>query len=408
MVVVVGGGQAGLAVSRELSQLGVVHVVLERDRVASSWRALWDSFCLNTPNWTLSLPGSPYTGEDTEGFQDRAGVVAYLEGYAASHGLRVESGVEVTELAAAPCGFRLHTSAGEISAAQVVVATGGYQLPRHALPFDAFPSGLLVIDAAQYTNPAALPPGRVLVLGSGSTGMQIAEDLALAGQEVFLACGRAPCWPRRLEAEDIFTWVARTGFLDAPVSTPAHPQGRLQGTPVSSGVAGGHDLDHRVLRRLGVTLLGHLQGIEGRRLRFAPDLTAIVAFSDQAYAEICQVLQAELPRAGYAVPSLPAPEPFVAAAPEELDLDGFGAVIHACGYRPDHQRWVKVPVFDEMGFPITLDGSCPAAPGLHFLGLRFQRKRKSSFIFGVAEDAQVVARSVAGLRFPGNSPPRPA
>lgn len=397
-VVVIGAGQAGLAVSHELALAGVEHVVLERDRVASSWRGRWDSFCLNTPNWAVGLPGSPYSGADPEGFMDREEVVGYIEGYAASNAAPVKTGVEVTELASAPGGFRLRTSAGELPASQVVVASGAYQRPHRPLPYEAFPPGLQVLDADEYRNPSQLPPGRVLILGSGQTGVQLAEDLQLAGREVFVACGRAAWGPRRLDGLDTVTWLARTSWFELPLARLPNPRLRLLGNILLSGFAGGHDLNYRVLQKMGVTLLGHVLAVEGRRVRFAPDLAETVAFSDQLYGQMCKALREELPAAGYEVPELPVPEPFVASPPEELDLDGFGAVIYACGYRPDYDRWVKLPVFDEMGFPITVDGSSPDVPGLHFVGVHFLRKRKSSLLFGVGEDAGVVARSVAAAR----------
>jgi putative flavoprotein involved in K+ transport len=214
-VVVVGAGQAGLAVSYELTARGVEHVVLERARVGQSWLGLWDSFCLVTPNWTMSLPGAAYTGDDPEGFVPRDEIVRYLRRYASSFGAPVREGVGVDSLEPGPGGgFLLRTSAGELRAASVVVCTGAYQVPHRLALAAGFPHDVLVIDARDYRNPTALPPGKVLVVGSGQTGCQLSEELHESGREVFLACGRAPWLPRRSGGRDIVTWLKETSFFD--------------------------------------------------------------------------------------------------------------------------------------------------------------------------------------------------
>jgi putative flavoprotein involved in K+ transport len=233
LVVVVGAGQAGLAVSYELTARGIEHVVLERARVGQSWLGLWDSFCLVTPNWTMSLPGAPYTGDDPEGFVPRDEIVEYLRRYASGFGAPVREGVGVDSLEPGPGGgFLLRTSAGELSAASVVVCTGAYQRPHRPEVAAGFPHEVLVIDAKAYRNPAALPPGKVLVVGSGQTGCQLSEELHQAGREVFLACGRAPWLPRRPGDRDIVTWLKDTSFFDTPLS--ALPHQRLGWAPTCS------------------------------------------------------------------------------------------------------------------------------------------------------------------------------
>ena len=180
-VVVVGAGQAGLAVSRELRALGVDHVVLERARVGQTWRGRWDSFCLVTPNWTMSLPGAPYAGDDPEGFVPRDEIVRYLERYASGAPVREGVGVDSLE-PGSEGGFLLRTSAGDMRAESVVVCTGAYQRPHRPDVAAAFPQGVRVVDAENYMDPAALPPGKVLVVGSGQTGCQISEDLHESGR----------------------------------------------------------------------------------------------------------------------------------------------------------------------------------------------------------------------------------
>ena len=399
-VVVIGAGQAGLAVSHELSELGVDHVVLERARVGQTWRDLWDSFCLVTPNWTMSLPGFPYAGDDPEGFVPRDEIVRYLERYASSFGAPVREGVSVDSLEPGSKGrFLLRTSAGEIEAESVVVCTGAFQRPYRPDAAATFPPGLLVIDAEGYRNPAALPPGKVLVIGSGQTGCQISEELHEAGREVFLACGRAPWAPRQPDGRDIVSWLRETTFFDLPVDALPSPATRLGANVQVTGARGGHDLHYRTLQTMGVQLLGRLTGVEGQRAFFADDLADSVAFGDARYADIRAALRNQLAAKGIAVPELPDPPPFRADPPRELDLDGFGVVICTTGFRPDYTRWVRFPaVVDSMGFPLTHDDLSTVVSGLFFCGVHFLRKRKSSTLFGVGEDAAIVAQSIARNR----------
>jgi putative flavoprotein involved in K+ transport len=241
-VVVIGAGQAGLAVSHELSELGVGHVVLERARIGQTWRDLWDSFCLVTPNWTMNLPGFPYAGADPEGFVPRDGIVGYLERYASSFGAPVREGIGVDCLErGSKARFLLRTSAGDMEAESVVVCTGAFQRPYRPDAAATFPPGLLVIDAAGYRNPAALPPGKVLVIGSGQTGCQISEELHEAGREVFLACGRAPWVPRQPDGRDIVSWLRETTFFDMPVDALPSTAARLGANLQVTGTGGGHD-----------------------------------------------------------------------------------------------------------------------------------------------------------------------
>jgi putative flavoprotein involved in K+ transport len=395
-VVVIGAGQAGLAVSHELSALGVDHVVLERARVGQTWRDLWDSFCLVTPNWTMSLPGFPYAGDDPEGFVPRDEIVGYLERYASSFDAPVREGVGVDSLEPGSKGrFLLRTSAGELEAESVVVCTGAFQRPHRPDAAAAFPPGLLVIDAASYRNPAALPPGRVLVIGSGQTGCQISEELHEAGREVYLACGRAPWVPRKPDGRDIVSWLRETTFFDMSLDALPSPAARLGANVQVTGARGGHDLHYRTLQTLGVRLVGRLTDVEGHRACFADDLADSVAFGDARYADLRAMLSNQLAAQGMAVPELPDPPPFRADPPRELDLAGFGVVICTTGFRPDYTRWVHFPtVVDAMGFPLTHEDGSTVVPGLFFCGVHFLRKRKSSTLFGVGEDAATVAQSI--------------
>ncbi|TMC48803.1 MAG: FAD-binding protein [Chloroflexi bacterium] len=399
-VVVVGAGSAGLAVSHELAAAGVDHTVLEKGRTGQTWRDRWDSFCLVTPNWTVRLPGGEYDGPEPQGFMLRDDLVSHLERYAASFSAPVREGVEVTALDAGPAGgLRLRTSAGEMHAAVVVLSTGAYQRPYRPAGAETLPPGLLQVDAEGYSNPHGLPPGAVLVVGSGQTGCQLAEELHEAGRDVFLACGRAPWAPRRLEGRDIVTWVAETPFFDTTLAELPNPQARLVANIQATGHGGGHDLHFRVLQAMGVTLLGHLRGADGQRAYFAKDLAESVAFGDTRYNDLRELIVKTCAGRGVRPPEMPDPPHFRADPPDSLDLKGFGAVICTSGFRPDYRRWVAFPdAFDDLGFPIHRDGASTVVDGLYFVGVHFLRKRKSSLLFGVGEDAAIVAGAIAARR----------
>jgi cation diffusion facilitator CzcD-associated flavoprotein CzcO len=398
-VAIIGGGQAGLATSYELTEAGIEHVVLERGRLGQTWRTRWDSFCLVTPNWTVLLPGHPYDGDDPDGYMPRDEIVAHLERYAAGFGAPVREGITVTSLAEAPDGgFLLQTSAGEIRARSVVVATGAYQRAHRPEAARSLPAGLPRIDAEDYRSPLELPPGSVLVVGSGQSGCQIAEELREAGREVFLACGRAPWLPRRLGGHDLMWWLVESGFMDETAEKLPAPAARLVSNVLATGRNGGHDLHLRTLREAGVTLLGHFLGADGHRARFADDLGESVAWGDDRYRELIGRVNKLAEERGLPPPAAAEPAPFDGTAPQELDLSRVGVVVFAGGFRPDY-RWIAVPgAFDELGFPLHTDGASSAAPGLYFVGVHFLRTRKSSLLCGVGEDAAIVARQLAAAR----------
>jgi putative flavoprotein involved in K+ transport len=396
-VVVVGAGQAGLAVSHELSGAGVEHVVLERGRVGQTWRGRWDSFCLVTPNWSVRLPGHPYDGDDPDGYMPGDHVVAYLERYAASMGAAVREGVAVELLEPAPGGgFRLETSAGELHSSQAVLCTGAYQRPHRPAAAASLPAELLQIDVEDYHRPDDLPAGAVLVVGSGQSGCQIAEELHEDGRDVFLACGRAAWGQRRLGDRDLFWWALQSGWFDRPFSSLEQPSDRLAANFQATGHRGGHDLHYRTLRNMGVTLLGHFLGTDGRHARFAADLGQSVAWGDQRNAKMMDMVRAFAAERGLAMPEIPEPEPFDPDAPERVPLSELGAVVFAAGFRPNYESWVHVPgAFDELGFPVHREGASVAAPGLYFVGVHFLRKARSALLVGVGEDAALVAGQVA-------------
>lgn len=394
--VVVGAGSAGLAVSHELGEAGVEHLVLERERVAQAWRGRWDSFTLVTPNWTLRLPGSGYTGHDPEGHVDRDTIVEFLQDYADHHAGPVREGVMVEALEPGETTrFRLRTDDGDLDADTVVVCTGAYPRPHLPAAASALPASLPVLDATSYHRPDDLPDGRILLVGSGQTGVQLAEELHLAGRDVVLACGRAPWAPRRVDGLDIVTWLERAGFFDQPRSALPGPAARLVANVQATGARGGHDLHYRVLQQMGVTLAGHVAGFADGRVTFAGDLADSVAFGDARLADLRRLLHERLGDEG---PDLPEPEPFAADPPSHTDVADLGAVIFTAGFRPDYARWVRLPVFDEHGFPVTDSDLSTAVPGLYFCGVHFLRNRRSSLLWGVGDDARIVARTIARER----------
>lgn len=399
-LVIVGAGQAGLAMSRELARRDLEHVVLERGRVGQTWRGRWDSFRLVTPNWSMQLPDQPYDGENPDAFDPRDEIVGFLERYAARFEVPVQEGVAVRSLRpSVGGGFVLETSLGSLEARAVVLATGAYQRPLRVRGSSALPADLLQLDVAGYERPEALPDGAVLIVGSGQSGCQIAEELAEAGRDVFLSCGRAPWLPRRIGDHDFVWWLKESGYMDAGVETLPEPRARLWANVLASGRHGGHDLHLRTLHELGVVLLGHFSGADGQRARFAADLSASLAWGDQRYAQLMELFGTFATERGIPRPEAPDPAPLDCEARESLDLKGFGAVVFAGGFRPDYESWVQIPGgFDDLGFPIHEDGASLAAEGLYFVGVHFLRKRKSSLFVGVGEDAAIIADKIARER----------
>jgi putative flavoprotein involved in K+ transport len=235
-LVIVGGGQAGLATSRELARRDLEHVVLERGRIGETWRSRWESFCLVTPNWSMQLPDQPYDGENPDGFDDRDEIVAFLERYAARFDVPVQEGIAVRSLEPREAGgFLLETSVGPLKPRAVVLATGAYQRPLRPKRSSALPADLLQLDVAGYESPGALPAGPVLIVGSGQSGCQVAEELAEAGRDVYLSCGRAPWLPRRIGDHDLFWWLRESDFLDATLDSLPEPRAACGRTSSRAG-----------------------------------------------------------------------------------------------------------------------------------------------------------------------------
>lgn len=420
-VAVVGGGQAGLAMSRCLLDAGVEHVVLERHRLGHESReSRWDSFCLVTPNWQCQLPGFPYRGRQPHGFMVKDEVVAYLESYAASFAPPLHTGVEVLQArpapAPAPARFAVSTSAGELHADAVVVATGGYHRPIVPTWAGRIPEEVAQIHSSQYRSPERLPPGAVLVVGSGQSGAQIAEDLHLAGRTVHLAVGSAPRCARFYRGRDVVDWLADMGHYDIPVDE--HPLGdavKHKTNHYVTGRDGGRDIDLRAFAAEGMRLHGTLAGLRGARLGFEADLRANLDAADEVYNGINAGIDRWIEERGIQVPPgrryEPAWQPPEGAG-DELDLlaAGVTSVVWAIGFRPDY-RWLKVPVFDGRGEPVHHRG-VTGVGGVCFLGLPWLHTWGSGRFSGVGRDARhlaaiLAARSAAAGAPPGRRAPVP-
>ena len=397
-VAIIGAGQAGLATSWYLKQAGVEHVILEAGRVGETWRTRrWDSFCLVTPNWSVKLPGATYAAPDPDGFMSLPELIDYFQRWADSFRAPIEQAT-VTSLEKSG-DFELVCDGSTMKARTVVVATGAYQKAHRPAGAASIPPSMFQLLAEDYTNPAGLPPGGVLIVGSGQTGSQLAEELHEAGRRVFLACGRCPWAPRRLGGKDIVWWAAETGFFDRTTDMLPSPAARLVGNILTTGHGGGHDLHLRTLRDIGVELVGHFEAADGDVLRFADDLGASTDFSDARLRDLWKWIESYCAKTGYPLPEFDWPEPLRVPTRTTLSVtgDGIGTVIWTTGYRPSY-GWVKVPVFDDMGWPVTRDGAS-AVPGLYFAGVHWMRKMKSAILYGVGEDAELVANHIIENRW---------
>ena len=397
--VVVGAGQAGLTASALLRDAGQEHVVLDgRDRLGGGWLDRWDSFCLVTPNWTASFAGFPYDGDDPDGFMTRDQIAARVARYAAVIHAPVELGARVEHLGPADDGrpgFRLVTPRGAVRARRVIVATGGFHEPRIPVFGAALPTRIAQYHPHTFRGEHALPPGAVLVVGSGQSGVQIADELHAASRRVILSTGRCGRVPRRYRGRDIFHWLwhMRTdgAALGIPLPTVEHlpdPRLRFACNPQLSGHDGGHDMNLRRMASDGIVVVGRLAAVEGERVAFAPDLAANLAFADAFFDERLRgPIDTFIERSG-AVGGPDDREAFAFEPPQvdtmDLAAERVGSVIWTTGYRFD-AGWIGLPILDTFGTPDHLRG-VSRATGLYFLGLPWQRDQASATLFGVASD----------------------
>ncbi|MBR7826995.1 NAD(P)-binding domain-containing protein [Actinospica sp. MGRD01-02] len=399
-VLVVGGGQAGLAMSEHLSEGGVPHLVLERSRIAERWRSeRWDSLVANGPAWHDRFPGLEFVDLDPDAFAGKEQVADYFVAYAEKINAPIRTGVEVTSVTrhADRPGFRAQASDGTtIDARYVVAATGPFQRPviPPIVPENAGPRQ---IHSSAYRNPDQLPEGAVVVIGAGSSGVQIADELHRSGRRVYLSVGPHDRPPRRYRGRDFCWWLGVLGLWDA--ETP--PQGAEHVTIAVSGARGGHTVDFRELGRRGITLVGLTAAYDDGILRFAPDLAGNIANGDANYLSLLDAADAYIARNGLDLPEEPEARE-LGADPDcltnpvlELDLAeaGVTSIVWATGFAADY-GWLKVDAFDERGRPRQRRG-VSTEPGVYFLGLPWLSRRGSSFIWGVWHDARYVADHIA-------------
>ncbi len=405
-VAVIGGGQAGLSVSYCLQKSGIDHVIFETHKIAHSWRTKrWDTFCLVTPNWQCTLPGysyRDYCGAEPDGFMRRDDIVAYIESYAQSFDPPLREGVTVQRLRQGRA-FELTTSAGDFTADQVVVATGSYHRPRIPAMAERLPKDILQMHSSDYRNPN-LPEGAVLVVGSGQSGCQIAEDLHLAGRKVHLSLGSAPRSPRRYRGKDVVDWLDQMGYYDMPIDKhPEKEKVRSKTNHYLTGRDGGHEIDLRQFALEGMQLYGRLKEVEsdaGGQLRFQPNLEENLGQADAVAQSIKQTIDKFIDAQGINAPEEPPYKPVwhPEVEPEALDYRAANitSVIWCIGYSMDFS-WVEVPVFDGKGYPGHRRG-VSNCHGLYFLGLPWLYTWGSGRFSGVARDAQYVADAIAARK----------
>jgi putative flavoprotein involved in K+ transport len=397
---IIGGGQAGLAVSYHLTRHALEHVVLEQaDQPAEAWRNhRWESFMLNTPRWQSRLPGVPDGRQDPDGIMSRDEIVTRLEELARP--LPVRYRAHVGEVEHNGLGYYvLKLDSGErIRARNVVVATGLHQTPKIPATGAGFPADIKQLHSDTYRNPGELLPGAVLVVGSAQSGAQIAEELNESGRKVYLAVSGAGRTPRRYRGKDANWWSDRLGLYDRKVGDLPSPKAKFAGKPHISGTRGGHTINLHQFARKGITLLGRLEGIEQGVITLAPDLHANLAAADRFEADFTRAIDAYVEATGMAAPpeTLPAfTDGFAQPTQCELDLRraGITNVIWATGYAFDFSM-IRLPILDADGYPIQTRG-VTAYPGLFFVGLPWLHDAKSGLIYGVSKDAAYIADQIA-------------
>lgn len=397
---IIGGGQAGLALSEHLGKAGVPHLVLERHRIAERWRSeRWDSLVANGPAWHDRFPSLEFDGISPDSFASRDRIVSYFETFAKQIDCPIRCGVEVTRVTQTPEGFLVETSAGPIAAKRVVAATGPFQRPLipTVVPED---TGILQIHSNAYRNPGQLPEGAVLVVGAGSSGAQIADELCRAGRKVYLSVGPHDRPPRAYRGKDFVWWLGALGQWNAKTREP----GMEHVTISVSGAHGGHTVDFRRLAAAGITLVGRAESFANGEMRFKGDLAENIARGDANYLSVLDSADAYIAAEGLDFP--PEPEarvldPLPACVTDPLAAlnlaeAGVTSVVWATGYALDFS-WLQVDGFDEQGRPAHERG-VSKLPGLYFLGLAWLSRRASPFIWGVWHDAAYLAEQIAAAR----------
>lgn len=399
---IVGAGQAGIALSEHLGKNGVSHLLLEKNRIAEAWRSgRWDSLVANGPAWHDRFPNLEFTDTDPDAFPSKERVADYLEDYAKMVDAPIRTGVEVlkAEPISGRAAYRVETSEGIIEANNIVAATGAFQHPVIP-PVVPENSGINQLHSFYYRNPDQLPDGAVMVVGAGSSGAQIADELNRAGRKVYLSVGPHDRPPRAYRGRDFVWWLGVLGMWDAAAQKP----GTEHVTISVSGAYGGNTIDFRRLSGEGITLAGLTESYDDGVITFAGDLAQNVAYGDADYASMLDAADAYVARTGIDLPEEPEarkayPEPDCLTNPvRDLDLAAAGVttIIWATGFRQDF-GWMKIDAFDEKGAPKHQRG-VSSQPGVYFLGLPWQSRRGSTFIWGVWHDAKHVADQISTQR----------
>ncbi|MBB3770547.1 putative flavoprotein involved in K+ transport [Angulomicrobium tetraedrale] len=399
-VVIVGGGQAGLSTSHFLQQQGIDHLVFEKHTAMHAWSTQrWDNFCLVTPNWQCALPGHSYAGNDPHGFMKKDEILDYLKGFRAKVEPPIREGVAVRRVSPrAAGGFLVSTTAGEVSADNVVVASGGYHEPIVPRMAERLPASITQIHSAQYRHAGQLPEGAVLVVGSGQSGAQIAEDLHLEGRKVFLAVGNAPRCARFYRGRDVVTWLADMGYYDMAVEQHPLREGVRDNTNhYVTGRDGGRDIDLRKFAREGMELFGVLRDYDGAGLIFDTNLAQTLDDADRTYNGINAAIDKYIAENAIDAPPPSVYEPVWQPAGERGTLDlaasGITSIVWCIGFKPDF-RWLDAPVFNGAGHPQHRRG-ITQREGVYFIGLPWLHTWGSGRFGSVGRDAEFIVDHIA-------------
>lgn len=397
-VVIVGAGQAGLSASYYLCQAGVDHVVLERYRRFHAWKEdRWDSFCLVTPNWQCKLPGFPYQGDDPQGFMLKDEIVEYVEGFCNSFDAPLREGVTVMRVEKTGDIFEVDTDQQLWTADHVIVASGGYDRPITPPYADRLDPSITQIHSKSYRRPSDIPDGTCLVVGTGQSGVQMMEDLTIAGRDVRLAVGPAPRSPRWYRGKDATDWLHQMGYYDITIDQQPDPKTTEAKTNhYMSGRDGGHEIDLRRFALEGLRMYGSVADMAGTTIRFLPDLEENLDAADKSYVGIRTMIDDYIAREGIDAPPEP---PFKKLWRPETEItqidaaaEGITSVLWCIGFQPNYD-WLKVDCLDERGRPLHRRGVC-TEKGMYFLGLGWLHTWGSGRFLGVAEDAAHVVQTI--------------
>jgi putative flavoprotein involved in K+ transport len=396
--VVVGGGQAGLCASHYLKKHGIDHVVFEKKTVAHKWKnERWDAFCLVTPNWQCQLPDHAYDGTDPHGFMVKDEIVAYVDRFVKKVDAPVFEGTSVTALEKTGDVFRVESTAGTVTADSVFLATSLYSRPFVPRAGERLPEHVMQIHTADYRNPAQLPEGGVIVVGSGQSGCQIAEDLHLAGRKVHMVTGNAPRCARFYRGRDVVDWLADVGQYDITIADDGMAKKKHDTNHYLTGRDGGRDIDLRKFALEGMALYGRMTDVAAGKMLFEPNLKRNLDGADRVYNGINALIDRHIAEKGIDAPEggpyVPLWEPEGETIELDLDAQGITGVVWATGFTPDWS-YVGLPIFDGTGYPFQRRG-VTGIDGVYVLGLPWLWTWGSGRFLAVGKDAEYVVDHLA-------------